>query len=176
MTRALIAIALLFACVTSARTQSAPSARWEIGVYGGSAWTSIPSDGNAALPPPGASFTTFSGNPSRRVGSWLFGDGALLLNQLQATRPAPLGRSMVVPLDSLLAASSVRRLNGPSFGVRVSRSFNDRFTLEASVERGTGSLAFTPAVATAIASTRESVERVLRDLLLRWQSMSPRRQ
>src|SRR5687768_5502532 len=106
MTRALIAVAVLFACVTGARAQSGPSAPWEIGVYGGSAWTSLPSDGDATLPPPGPSFTTFNAIPSRRVASWFFSDGALLMNQLQATRPLPLGRSMVVPLDSVLVASS----------------------------------------------------------------------
>jgi hypothetical protein len=172
MKQAAIAVLFLLCCAATATAQALSGGRWEIGIYGGGIWTSIPAEGDATLPPPGVSFTTFSGNPSRRVPSWFFGDGTLLLNQLQATRPIVLGRSMVVPLDPLLMESPIRPEGGPTFGVRVGRALNDRFALEGSVEWGSGELAFTSPATAAIASTRESAERALREALLLQQSVS----
>jgi len=90
---------------------------------------------------------------SRRISSWYFGDGALLLNEVLQN----LGRSeRITPLDSLLTGPMVRRKSGASFGLRFSRRLRSRLAAELTVERNLGSLEIDAAVPQAIEASRAS--------------------
>lgn len=79
----LAGVVLVSGSAGSALAQTAGDRKWEIEVSGGGAfsmrpvrWTAL-----AASIEPGAPFTTVVDEPSRRVRSWFFGDGAALLNE-----------------------------------------------------------------------------------------------
>ena len=131
---------------------------WEVEAFVGGIRSSHPNDGVATLPPPGEPFLTFADLPSRRVSSWIFGDGAALLNQVNALRP-PVGasRAGVSPLDPVLTSASISRQNGVAAGVRVRRAINARFGAELSIDYGSGRFAFTPAARSQFETTRASV-------------------
>jgi hypothetical protein len=113
---------------------SALAQRWEVEVHGG--WLSVPeiSGGSTSLPTPGASFATFpgvAGGPSsRRVSSWLFGDGSQLLNGVLGSNPGFNLPQRITPLDSVLNKPLADRKSGGNFGFRVSRDLTPRFTAE----------------------------------------------
>jgi hypothetical protein len=113
---------------------SALAQRWEVEVHGG--WLSVPeiSGGSTGLPTAGASFATFpgvAGGPSsRRVSSWLFGDGSQLLNGVLGSNPGFNLPQRITPLDSVLNNPLADRKSGGSFGFRVSRDLTPRFTAE----------------------------------------------
>ena len=89
-------------------------------------------DGDAAA---AEEFTTRNGRPSRYVSSWYFGDGAALLNQqLAAFTTSRTGR--ITPLDPVLTGSAARPSVAASFGLRVGRHLNPRFTVELNVDYG----------------------------------------
>ena len=77
---AMAAGALLLLVPVLAEAQTQPG-KWTIEFYGGGSSSSAPS-GESAIPSfaPGTPFTAESGQPSRAVSSWYFGDGAALLN------------------------------------------------------------------------------------------------
>ena len=108
--------------------------RWEIEFFGGGLLADRPAGGTFALPS-GEAFMTAQGNPSRRVSSWYLGDGALLLNQVNAA----MGISQqITPLDGFVNSTVAHRQNGRSLGVRVSRVISPRLTVEVTVEFGPG--------------------------------------
>ncbi|OFV93837.1 MAG: hypothetical protein A3G76_10810 [Acidobacteria bacterium RIFCSPLOWO2_12_FULL_65_11] len=109
--------------------------RWEVEFFGGGLLASRPAGGTAALPGAGDAFTTAQGNPSRRVSSWYFGDGASLLNQVNTA----MGVSQqITPLDGFVGSAVAHRQNGRTLGVRVSRVLNFRLTAEVTIEFGPG--------------------------------------
>jgi hypothetical protein len=110
---------------------AAQEPRWQVEVHGGGVVSSNPSGGQGALPAPGAPFDT-PGGPSRRVASWYFGDGASLMNEFLAMRPAIGDR--IVPLDQVLTARLFDRRSGTAFGARLSRSISRRLDVEFNVD------------------------------------------
>lgn len=115
-----------------ATAQNAP-AKWEIEPYGG---VSAPfaSAGSQTLPAAGAPIVTSNPTfPSRAVPSWLFGDGASLLNGVNADFGVA---ARAVPLDPALQALHP----GPVgvFGVRVRRRLTSRYSAEIDVGTSTG--------------------------------------
>src|SRR5262249_5511268 len=104
---------------------------WEIEVHGGGAFGSQPSDGTGSLPPPGPAFTTAASRSSRRASSWYFGDGAALLNAINASFMgllAPTGR--ITPLDAVLMQTGAGWNSSGAFGFRVSRAVSRRVSAE----------------------------------------------
>ncbi len=82
MPRALRALAIAAAIAVVARAGAAGAGDWEIEVHGGLLWTLTPSGGQATTLPPAEPFpTVVPGVSSRRVTSWYFGDGGMLLRQ-----------------------------------------------------------------------------------------------
>src|SRR4249919_2189956 len=83
---------------------------WEIEGYGGIVAARTASDGNRTLPPAGAPLVTSSPIfPTREVPSWFFGDGATLMNGVNADfgiagRITPLDATFA-PLDSSRVAA-----------------------------------------------------------------------
>ena len=102
-----------------------------------------PTGGTAALPAAGTPFSLpFSiplGGPqgtSRREASWYFGDGAALVNQVNAAQVnIGLGvTARITPLDPVLNSSVAQRANGGTFGFRISRHITPRYTAEFSFD------------------------------------------
>src|SRR5256885_14044506 len=101
-------VAALTLAAAPAWAQSAAAGQWEVEVHGGGAASTAPTGGSAATLPTGASFTTLTLTQSRRESSWLFGDGAALLNR----GDAPLAPTAeITPRESVLgsAAAAPRR-------------------------------------------------------------------
>lgn len=114
----------------------AQEAKWELEVHGGLLSAVGSPDGVKALPE-ASSFTTVGGRSSKRVSSWLFGDGAALLNQVLAQGPPfrdPL-TERIVPLDSELQQPLIRPRNGGAFGLRFGRRLSSRLIAEVNVDR-----------------------------------------
>jgi hypothetical protein len=130
----LIAAALMAS--TAAAQTGASNQKWEVEVHGGGMFSSRSSDGTATLPAPGASFTTFTGFPSRQVSSWYFGDGAQLFNDLPATvRQNQSITSLNAPLGRGATSKS-----GGSIGGRVGYAITPRLTAEFSIDYGWSSI------------------------------------
>ena len=105
---------------------------WEIEAFGGATFSSQPSGGDGVLPPAGAPFMTATGQPSRHVSSWYLGDGAQLLNGVNAA--LGLGQQMT-PLDAALNASLVdgqlrrrRRAHQPDHDARLTAELTVEFS------------------------------------------------
>ncbi len=111
---------------------SAIGARWEIEGYGGFAVPTGTSDGAAVLPAPGPAIATSSPIfPSRRVPSWFFGDGAALLNQVNAQFGVS---ALIEPLDAALGGSGLATGSGFAGGLRVRRTLTERVSVEFSLD------------------------------------------
>jgi hypothetical protein len=114
-------------------TMPAPAggqSRWEIEGYGGFSAGRIPASGSPSLPPTGQPILTSSPvYPSRAVSSWWFGDGAALLNGVNADFGIP---NRITPLDAAFSALPSGR--GAAFGVRVRRTLTRRLSAELSLD------------------------------------------
>lgn len=108
-----------------------------------------------------------SGQPSRAVSSWFYGDGALLLNETLTQFSNITGTNLprLAPLDSALFRSGAARGNGGLVGLRVSRQVTDKVAIDFSVERGLASLELTDelndALQDAVASFKTAFEGLL---------------
>jgi hypothetical protein len=128
--------------------------KWEIEVWGGGMLASHPTGGTGSLPGPAPSFTTVVDRPSRQTSSWYFGDGALLLNQVNAALLLPGER--ITPLDPVLNSSVAQRQNGGAFGLRISRVLHHRLTAELGFGYSAGHLDLNGSGLAAIEATRTS--------------------
>src|SRR5438067_15653 len=89
---------------------------WEIEFHGGGFFDTDSGSGQGFTPLPGTPFQTVNGTPSLFVTSYMFGDGARLVNQIG-------GAGSIVPLDPILDGAIGKRQSGPSIGFRMSRDF-----------------------------------------------------
>jgi hypothetical protein len=135
--------------------------RWEVEFNVGGMFGGQPTGGSAiASFPVGTGFITGAGLPSRYTSSWMFGDGALLINQVAAAFGGITVADRMSPLDSMLTAASLERGAGASIGIRVSRRLTPRIRAEFAVETADESLTLSPTASTAVEATRSSFERV----------------
>jgi len=133
--------------------------RWEADFSVGGVFGGHPTGGTPiASFPVGAPFT-LGVSSSRYASSWMFGDGAVLLNQIAAAFTGGVA-DRITALDPVLTASSLERGAGVGFGVRVSRRLTPRLRAAFVVERASESLEFTASATAAIEATRASFERV----------------
>jgi len=134
----LTALALL-ALAASAEAQNAtPAGKWTVELYGGRSSGSDSTSGKpTATFPAGDPFTLDSGQPSRAVPSWFFGDGAVLLNQVLTQFAANTGATFprIAAVDAALGASGGRLGSGGVFGVRIGRVLTPKLTAELTMER-----------------------------------------
>jgi hypothetical protein len=144
---------------------------WEIEVHGGGLWTLTPSGGTVTRPPPGEPFETIlPGVSSRRVTSWYYGDGGLLL-QRQASAPVTIGNytfqdvRTLGSLNPVLSSAAVRWPSGGAVGLRLGRRLNRRLTAEINVDWSTRGPAFSKAARTHLEDSRSSFESVWTNLL-----------
>jgi len=134
--------------------------RWEIEGYGGLA-AQTAGAGSQTLPPAGAPIVTSNPIfPSRETSSWFFGDGAALLNGVNAEFGAP-GR--ITPLDSILSALPGTHAAG--IGFRLRRRLDDRLSAEVSVDTTTSSGAGSERLTAAVDAARSSFKAAFGDLL-----------
>lgn len=107
---------------------------WDVEIYGG--WLPAGSaSADAPTLPTSEPFVALNGQPSRRVPSWFFGDGADLLNDVFRQSEPLLGRNLgrITPIDDALAAGAIRRSSGPASGGRLVRRLNATLALEIDV-------------------------------------------
>jgi hypothetical protein len=140
---------------------AAQEQRWEVEAYGGFTAGQGASAGTRTLPPPGSTVVTSSPIfPSREVPSWLFGDGAALLNGVNADFGLA-GR--IVPLDGAFAPLDKPRTG--NFGARVRRRVNPHWAMEVGLDTTTSAFLGAEALEAAAAATRASFESAFTDLL-----------
>lgn len=143
------------------RSQAAGGSRWEVEGYGGASVGRQPGGGSSAVPSAGPPLLTSTPVfPSRRTSSWLFGDGAALLNGVNQEFGVP---SRITPLDTAFA-----RLTGgagAAFGVRVRRSLTTRVSVELGVDAMVGSSPGTGDLRAVVDATRDSFKTAFADLL-----------
>ena len=130
--------------------------KWEIEVHGGGAFGSHPSDGTGNLPPAGPAFTTSSLRTSRRASSWYFGDGAALLNAINASFGSSVVSGRIVPLDPVLMQSGARWNSSGGLGFRVSRAVSRRLSAEFTVDAPLGQLKLTDGLLAGVEASRAS--------------------
>jgi hypothetical protein len=152
---------VVVSCVISSpftvAAQSAGS-RWEVEVHGGGGFDRTPTDGQASLPPVGQVFQTVTGGATRRASSWYFGDGALLLNQINgvfASAGAP-STGRITPVDPVLQGTAVTRSAGATLGFRVAYALTPRFGAEFTLDAAQGTAKFTSEALAGIEATRTS--------------------
>jgi hypothetical protein len=127
--------------------------KWEIEGFGSGAFTNAVTGGTGSLPAAGDSFMTTSGMQSRRVSSWFFGDGARLLNDVNA---ALAMSEQITPLDAVLNAAAMDRQFGGGGGIRVSRALTSRFSAEFAFDSSRVRVGLAGAAADGIEATRAS--------------------
>ena len=145
------------------QTSSGVPAGWELEGYGGLSFGRIPTGGESDFPGPGAPLTTSSPLfPSRRISSWFFGDGAVLLNAVNAE----FGLSDVItPLDGVLTTLGLDSATGGAFGLRIRRAVTPRYSAEFSVDVMNGSTTLTDSLLAGVESSRESFGSAISALL-----------
>ena len=133
--------------------------RWEADFSVGAAFGGHPAGGSRIASFPVGQAFTFGASSSRYASTWMFGDGAVLINQI-ASGFAGGVQDRITALDPVLTASSLESGTGLSFGVRVSRRLTPRLRAAFVVERASESLEFSASATAAIEATRASFERV----------------
>ena len=134
--------------------------RWEADFSVGGVFGGHPSGGTRIVSfPVGEAFTFQGASSSRYASSWMFGDGAVLINQIAAGFVSAVV-DRITALDPVLTASSLERGTGIGFGVRVSRRLTPRLRAAFVVESASEPLEFSASANTAIEATRASFERI----------------
>lgn len=106
---------------------------WEVELHAGGLMASRATAGDGRLPSAGSAFpTVVPGVASRRVSTWLVGDGPVLFTQ--ATGSLPARPPAIAALDRVLTQPSAQRKDGALFGVRLSRPITSRLSAELSLD------------------------------------------
>jgi hypothetical protein len=135
-------------------TQDPAAKRWELDLHGGLSHAVIPTGGRSALPQPGPPIPTSSPTFSTRaVPSWFFGDGAAILNDVNALFGLP---ERVMPLDAALESLGLEYRTRATAGARVRRDVTSRYAVELSVDLLAGSADLDDALLAAVPATRDS--------------------
>jgi len=147
-----VATAMLLSLAAPCRAQGVMP--WELEFHGGGGFVNDPAlNGTSNLPAPGSPFTTTIGTTSRTTPSWYFGDGAALLNQVNAAVGA--GAS-ITPLDPVLRSSLISLPSSTSAGVRLSRAISHRFGAEVTFDYNFARWQLTPPALAAVEASRAS--------------------
>jgi opacity protein-like surface antigen len=164
----LMAVLLAPTCVSAqgasaSAPQTAPSSpRWELEGHGGLSWGTAVSDGSAALPAPGMPIPSLSPLfPSRRTSSWFFGDGAAMLNSVNAEFGVS---ARITPLDAVLTSLGLDYTSAAVLGVRFRRVLAERWSAEVSLDLLPGSGNVSEEFLSAVDETRTTFESAFRGL------------
>ena len=162
-------VAALTIAAAPALAQRAAAGKWEIEVHGGAAASTAPTGGSRAALPAGAPFTVAL-SQSRRESSWLFGDGAALINGVNATL-APTAK--ITPLDPVIGGAAASRRRGGDAGFRLTRRFGSRYSAELSVDYARTPLRFTQKALDGIEASRSTFVTAFRGLFISGPSPNP---
>lgn len=161
MSRTAPCLAFTLLLTAGAFSAAAQERRWELEAYGGAVAARTATDGERTLPPAGAAIVTSNPLfPSREVPSWFFGDGAVLLNDVNE---AFQGASRITALDPLFAGTGAGRTGVA--GVRLRRSGGGRTSMEIAVEYLGGAAVAAPDLEATVASARRTFAETFTDLL-----------
>jgi hypothetical protein len=151
----------MLAALALASPTAAQDRRWEVELVGGAIVSSPASAGSVSLPAPGAALVTSNPiYPAREIPSWLFGDGARLLNDVNeqfgvAARVTPLDSGLRTPGTGATAV----------LGVRVRRYTSPRISLEFGLETTPSVDKAADDLAAAVEATRSSFATAFTELL-----------
>ena len=158
-----ISLNLSTAAAAIAQSQPANGARWEVEGHAGLGLIRLPAGGTSGVPEPGAALTSTSPIfPSRRTSSWFFGDGASMINDVNAVLGIPARLS---PLDPAFASLGAGSTGGATFGLRVRRLITPRMSGEISIDLLSSAADLPDALAAAAESSRASFETTFAGLL-----------
>lgn len=147
----------------AAQAPAVDARRWEVEWYGGLSLPNPPAGGTTTLPAAGAPLTTSSPIfPSRQVPSWFFGDGAVLLNDVNAAFGLT---NRLSPLDEGFDAPGFDTGSHAAFGIRVRRGMTSRVSVEFGVDVAPSSGGPPDGLIAAAESARESFESAIAALL-----------
>ncbi|MEO6222880.1 MAG: hypothetical protein ABIP90_06490 [Vicinamibacterales bacterium] len=145
---------------SSAAAQNAARAgKWAIELYGGGSSTSASSSGTPLAGfTPGTPFTLQSGQPSRAVSSWFFGDGAALFNQVLTQFAANAGTTFprIASLDTALLQNGGSQGSGAVIGLRLGRALTPKLAIEFNVERSLAKLGVSASLLNGMEAASES--------------------
>jgi len=127
--------------------------RWELSFHLAFGGADPSGGGSGSLPGAGEAFLTNGGSPSRRVTSWSFGDGAVLLNDVLASFGRP---ERIVPLDGMLTSPGAAYSVGDGVGVSLSRKLATYVALEGRVDVAQTSYTLNPGAIDGIRETSNS--------------------
>lgn len=146
--------------------------RWEFDVAFGKLSGAQPLTGTPiALFPVADPFNTANGFPTRYVSSWMFGDGALLINQQATGFTFVQVLDRMTTLDPVLTSVSLQRTENQSIGARVAYRISSLVSAEATFTATPGTIDFTPDAIRGIEATRASFVRVWEGLIATGQGM-----
>jgi len=156
------ALIALSAAAAHAQTASAPPSRFEIEAYGGFGRLLDAGEATLSLPPAGPPITTSSPMfPSRAVPSWFFGDGAALLNGVNAE----LGLApRITPLDAAIAKIGRSAESGGGMGIRLRRRTAPRVWTEFAIDVTSSSSSVTDSLMESVGQTRGSFVQAMTSL------------
>ena len=155
----LAGIVVTLMCVSPATAQparSGPVSKWSVEIHGGfaSGVGRASGDGLSQFPTGPAIATGGGGRggltSSRAVSSWFFGDGAQLVNDVNAGFGVT---ARISPLDAALRQNVAERGTGGSFGARLSRRMTSRLSAEVSVDYSLAPLRISDEANAAIGGT-----------------------
>jgi hypothetical protein len=151
---------LVLTCALVPATLSAQDRRWEVEGYAGVLAAQAASAGSTTIPPPGPPLVTSTPTfPARATSSWLFGDGATLLNGVLEE----FGRtSRIAPLDPVFGPPP--SAHPAAFGLRVRRRMNPRLSLELGIDGFAQSSIRTAEVSQAVGTAFDSLGPAFIDL------------
>lgn len=165
-TLTVITLAGLLPAAAQAQNAARPG-KWTIELYGGGSSSSASSSGKAIEFEEGTPFATESGQISRAVSSWYYGDGATLLNQVLTQFDAIHGTAFprIVPIDAALRANGGSRGGSGTFGLRIGRALSTKFSVEFNVERSLAKPALSDELQAALKAGSDSFEAAFKGLL-----------
>jgi hypothetical protein len=153
---------LIALCVyVTAASAAAQEPRWEVEGYGGIVAARTAGEGTRTLPAAGAPIVTSNPIfPTREVPSWFLGDGATLLNGVNAE----FGRAgRIIPLDAAFAPLDSTRV--ASVGVRVRRRLTPRLSAEIGIDAFMRPEDTSSGLDAAVEAARDSFRTAFADLL-----------
>jgi hypothetical protein len=156
----------LFAAVTATATAQqatpAPTEKWEESAHLSGMMSTNPSGGTFTPPPVNPSLAIATGGLGPRISSWFFGDGAKLLDDVNAQ----LGSSLrVASLDGLFGSSMIQNGSKMAFGFRVARVLTPRLAAELSLDYSPGGIRASESAAGSLRRARDTFAAAMRQAL-----------
>ena len=154
-----VATSLVFAAPAAGQSSAGSSSKWQVEIHGGGlAGAASPAGTGISQFPVGPAIVTGGGGrggntSSRAVSSWFFGDGATLMNDVNAGFGVT---ARIAPLDEALRRGIVGPRAGGVMGVRVSRQLSSRMAAEIGINYTPSAMRLTDEGRTAIAATQAS--------------------